>query len=84
MARRKTFPRYRSRAPWPPAGIERGKVKVGETVQIVRASRTPAKPPSRCRDVRKQLEEGMAGLITTGLLLRGIQKEDIRARHWCW
>jgi len=56
--------------------IERGKVKVGETVQIVGIRDTRETTVTGVEMFRKQLEEGMAG-DNAGLLLRGIQKEDI-------
>ena len=56
--------------------IERGKVKVGETVQIVGIKDTRETTVTGVEMFRKQLEEGMAG-DNAGLLLRGIQKEDI-------
>ncbi|MCP9776077.1 elongation factor Tu [Cyanobium sp. HWJ4-Hawea] len=56
--------------------IERGKVKVGETVQIVGIKDVRETTVTGVEMFRKQLEEGMAG-DNAGLLLRGIQKEDI-------
>jgi elongation factor Tu len=56
--------------------IERGKVKVGETVEIVGIRETRTTTVTGVEMFRKQLEEGMAG-DNAGLLLRGIQKEDI-------
>ena len=56
--------------------IERGKVKVGETVQVVGIKDTRETTVTGVEMFRKQLEEGMAG-DNAGLLLRGIQKEDI-------
>ena len=56
--------------------IERGKVKVGETVEIVGIRETRSTTVTGVEMFRKQLEEGMAG-DNAGLLLRGIQKEDI-------
>jgi len=56
--------------------IERGKVKVGETVEIVGIRDTRTTTVTGVEMFRKQLEEGMAG-DNAGLLLRGIQKEDI-------
>jgi elongation factor Tu len=56
--------------------IERGKVKVGETVQIVGIKDTRETTVTGVEMFRKLLDEGMAG-DNVGLLLRGIQKEDI-------
>ncbi|MFN9622520.1 MAG: elongation factor Tu [Cyanobacteriota bacterium] len=56
--------------------IERGKVKVGETVQIVGLKDTRETTVTGVEMFRKLLDEGMAG-DNVGLLLRGIQKEDI-------
>jgi elongation factor Tu len=58
--------------------IERGRVKVGENVEIVGFNDEPLK--STCTGVemfRKLLDEGEAG-DNAGLLLRGIEKKDIR------
>lgn len=58
--------------------IERGRVKVGENVEIVGFNEEPLK--STCTGVemfRKLLDEGEAG-DNAGLLLRGIDKKDIR------
>jgi elongation factor Tu len=56
--------------------IERGKVKVGETVQIVGIKDTRETIVTGVEMFRKLLDEGMAG-DNVGLLLRGVQKEDI-------
>ncbi|MEB3303300.1 MAG: elongation factor Tu [Cyanobacteriota bacterium] len=56
--------------------IERGKVKVGETVQIVGIKNTRETTVTGVEMFRKLLDEGMAG-DNVGLLLRGVQKEDI-------
>ncbi|MFM7087244.1 MAG: elongation factor Tu [Cyanobium sp.] len=56
--------------------IERGKVKVGETVEIVGIKDTRSTTVTGVEMFRKLLDEGMAG-DNVGLLLRGIQKEDI-------
>jgi len=56
--------------------IERGKVKVGETVQVVGIRDTRETTVTGVEMFRKLLDEGMAG-DNVGLLLRGIQKEDI-------
>jgi elongation factor Tu len=58
--------------------IERGRVKVGEPVEIVGLMEAPL--TSTCTGVemfRKLLDEGEAG-DNAGLLLRGIEKKDIR------
>ncbi len=56
--------------------IERGKVKVGEEVEIVGIKDTRLTTVTGVEMFRKLLDEGMAG-DNVGLLLRGIQKEDI-------
>jgi elongation factor Tu len=56
--------------------IERGKVKVGETVEIVGIKDTRQTTVTGVEMFRKMLDEGMAG-DNVGLLLRGIQKDDI-------
>lgn len=56
--------------------IERGKVKVGETVEIVGIRDTRSSTVTGVEMFQKTLEEGMAG-DNVGLLLRGIQKTDI-------
>ncbi|MEI6830448.1 MAG: elongation factor Tu [Synechococcaceae cyanobacterium ELA445] len=56
--------------------IERGKVKVGETVQIVGIKDTRETTVTGVEMFRKLLDEGLAG-DNVGLLLRGVQKEDI-------
>ena len=56
--------------------IERGKVKVGEDVEIVGIRDTRKCTVTGVEMFRKLLDEGMAG-DNVGLLLRGIQKEDI-------
>ncbi|RFM36171.1 MULTISPECIES: elongation factor Tu [Chitinophaga] len=58
--------------------IERGKIKVGEPVEIVGLIEKPL--TSTCTGVemfKKLLDEGEAG-DNAGLLLRGIEKKDIR------
>ncbi len=58
--------------------IERGIIKVGESVEIVGLMETPL--TSTCTGVemfKKLLDEGQAG-DNAGLLLRGIEKKDIR------
>ncbi|MFS6826355.1 elongation factor Tu [Cyanobium sp. ATX-6F1] len=56
--------------------IERGVVKVGETVQIVGIKDTRETTVTGVEMFRKLLDQGMAG-DNVGLLLRGVQKEDI-------
>lgn len=56
--------------------IERGKVKVGEEISIVGIKDTRKATVTGVEMFQKTLEEGMAG-DNVGLLLRGIQKEDI-------
>jgi elongation factor Tu len=56
--------------------IERGKVKVGETVEIVGIHDTRSTTVTGVEMFQKTLEEGMAG-DNVGLLLRGIQKDQI-------
>src|SRR6202023_789145 len=55
--------------------IERGKVKVGEEVEIVGFRETRKTVVTGVEMFKKQLDEGMAG-DNAGLLLRGIGKED--------
>jgi elongation factor Tu len=56
--------------------IERGKVKVGEEVEIVGFRETRKTVCTGVEMFKKQLDEGMAG-DNAGLLLRGIPKEDV-------
>jgi len=56
--------------------IERGKVKVGETVELVGIRDTRSTTVTGVEMFQKTLDEGMAG-DNVGLLLRGIQKADI-------
>lgn len=56
--------------------IERGKVKVGETVELVGIRDTRSTTVTGVEMFQKTLDEGMAG-DNVGLLLRGIQKTDI-------
>ena len=56
--------------------IERGKVKVGEEVEIVGFRDTRKTVVTGVEMFKKQLDEGMAG-DNAGLLLRGIAKEDV-------
>ena len=56
--------------------IERGKVKVGEEVEIVGIGNTRKSTVTGVEMFQKTLDEGMAG-DNVGILLRGVQKEDI-------
>ncbi len=57
--------------------IERGKVKVGETVELVGIRETRSTTVTGVEMFQKILDEGMAG-DNVGLLLRGMQKADIQ------
>ena len=56
--------------------IERGKVKVGETIEIVGIKDTTSTTVTGVEMFQKTLDEGLAG-DNVGVLLRGVQKEDI-------
>jgi elongation factor Tu len=56
--------------------IERGKVKVGETVEIVGIRETRNTTVTGVEMFQKTLDEGLAG-DNVGVLLRGVKKEDI-------
>lgn len=56
--------------------IERGKVKVGEEINIVGIRDTRKATVTGVEMFRKLLDEGLAG-DNVGVLLRGIQKEDL-------
>jgi elongation factor Tu len=56
--------------------IERGKVKVGEEVEIVGFRSTMKKTVTGVEMFRKLLDEGMAG-DNVGLLLRGTEKDEV-------
>jgi elongation factor Tu len=56
--------------------IERGKVKVSETVEVIGIRDTRTTTVTGVEMFQKTLEDGQAG-DNVGLLLRGIQKEDI-------
>ena len=56
--------------------IERGKVKVGDVVELVGIKDTRSLTVTGIEMFKKSLDEGMAG-DNAGLLLRGIQKEEI-------
>ena len=56
--------------------IERGKVKVGEEVELVGFGSTYKTTVTGVEMFRKELDEGQAG-DNVGLLLRGVKKEEI-------
>ena len=56
--------------------IERGKVKVGEEIEIIGLKETTKTTVTGIEMFNKQLEEGLAG-DNAGVLLRGTKKEDI-------
>ena len=56
--------------------IERGKIKVGEEVEIIGIKDTAKTTVTGIEMFNKQLEEGLAG-DNAGILLRGTKKEDI-------
>ena len=56
--------------------IERGKVKVGETVEIIGIRETRNTSVTGVEMFQKTLDEGMAG-DNVGVLLRGVKKDDI-------
>jgi len=56
--------------------IERGKVRVQETVELVGIRNTRSTTVTGVEMFQKTLDEGMAG-DNVGVLLRGVQKEDI-------
>jgi elongation factor Tu len=56
--------------------IERGKVKVGETIEIIGIKDTRSTTVTGVEMFQKTLDEGMAG-DNVGVLLRGVQKDDI-------
>jgi elongation factor Tu len=56
--------------------IERGKVKVGETVEIIGIRDTQTTTVTGVEMFQKSLDEGLAG-DNVGLLLRGVKKEEI-------
>src|SRR2546429_3857228 len=56
--------------------IERGKVKVGEEIEIVGFRATQKKVVTGVEMFKKLLDEGLAG-DNVGLLLRGTEKEDV-------
>lgn len=56
--------------------IERGIVKVGETIEIIGIRDTRSTTVTGVEMFQKTLDQGMAG-DNVGVLLRGVQKEDI-------
>ena len=56
--------------------IERGKCKIGEEMEVVGMGKDKKTVITGVEMFRKQLEEGQAG-DNVGLLLRGIEKDDI-------
>ena len=56
--------------------VERGKVKVGETIEIVGLKETRSVVCTGVEMFRKLLDEGMAG-DNIGVLLRGVERDDI-------
>ncbi|EKD64523.1 MAG: hypothetical protein ACD_50C00352G0003 [uncultured bacterium] len=56
--------------------IERGKVKVNESVEIVGIRDTKSSVVTGVEMFKKQLDEGQAG-DNVGLLIRGIEKDDV-------
>ena len=60
--------------------IERGKVKVGEEIEIVGLGETMKTTVTGVEMFRKNLDEGIAG-DNVGLLLRGIEKDQVQRGH---
>lgn len=56
--------------------IERGKVKVGESIELVGIRETRSTTVTGLEMFQKSLDEGMAG-DNVGVLLRGIKKDDV-------
>ncbi|MEH2136269.1 elongation factor Tu [Nostoc sp.] len=56
--------------------IERGKVKVGDTVELIGLKDTRTTAVTGIEMFKKSLDEGLAG-DNAGVLLRGLKKEDI-------
>ncbi len=56
--------------------VERGKVKVGEEIEIVGFAETQKKGVTGVEMFRKLLDEGVAG-DNVGVLLRGTEKDDV-------
>src|SRR6201984_2375383 len=62
--------------------IERGKVKVGEEVEIVGLRPTQKKVVTGVEMFRKLLDQGQAG-DNVGLLLRGVERKDVERGQGC-
>ena len=62
--------------------IERGKVKVGEEVEIVGIRPTQKKVVTGVEMFRKLLDQGQAG-DNVGLLLRGVERKDVERGQVC-
>jgi elongation factor Tu len=62
--------------------VERGKVKVGEEVEIVGIKPTQSKVVTGVEMFRKLLDEGVAG-DNVGLLLRGVERKDVERGQVC-
>jgi elongation factor Tu len=62
--------------------VERGKVKVNETIEIVGIKPTQSTVVTGVEMFRKLLDEGMAG-DNVGLLLRGIEKSQVERGQVC-
>ena len=56
--------------------IERGKVKINDTIEIVGIKATQSTVVTGVEMFRKQLDEGLAG-DNVGILLRGIEKDQV-------
>ena len=56
--------------------IDRGKIKVGEEIEIVGLKKPVKSTVTGVEMFRKQLDEGQAG-DNVGILLRGIEKDDV-------
>nr|YP_009550856.1 translation elongation factor Tu [Eustigmatophyceae sp. Ndem 8/9T-3m6.8]QAA11793.1 translation elongation factor Tu [Eustigmatophyceae sp. Ndem 8/9T-3m6.8] len=57
--------------------IERGKVKVGETIEVIGINETKSTTVTGLEMFQKTLDEGFAG-DNIGILLRGVQKNDVQ------
>jgi len=62
--------------------IERGKVKVNDTIEIVGMKATQSTVVTGVEMFRKLLDEGLAG-DNVGLLLRGIEKDQVERGQVC-
>ncbi|MFY9089809.1 elongation factor Tu [Arcobacter aquimarinus] len=56
--------------------IEKGTIKIGETIEIVGFTETKTTTVTGVEMFRKEMEQGQAG-DNCGILLRGIKKEDV-------